>query len=167
MPHATAPLSFMLCCNKHWRFEKLNSRVLACFLMLFLSSAQGTEEYVWDTLASLDKDAIEKRSISFVLEQMPHLKGIEIKLVQINAQYHKNGPTLSSLFIHANSFKPISENKTLGFQDLSYGISHYAEFVRVNFSTAGVPESISYNESLLGQNEEESLERFKELYDFY
>ena len=145
----------------------MNSRVLAYFLMLFLSSAQGTEEYVWDTLASLDKDEIEKRSVSFVLEKMPHLKGIEIKLVQINAQYHKNGPTLSSLFIHANSFKPISESKTLGFQDLSYGISHYAEFVRVNFSTAGVPENISYNESLLGQNEEESLKRFKELYDFY
>ena len=133
--HMSAPHIWKLCCNKHWRFEKLKSRVLACFLMFFLSSAQGTEEYVWDTLASLDKDAIEKRSISFVLEQMPHLKGIEIKLVQINAQYHKNGPTLSSLFIHANSFKPISENKTLGFQDLSYGISHYAEFVRVNFST--------------------------------
>ena len=95
------------------------------------------------------------------------IKNMKIALVQINPQYHKNGPTLSSLFIHANSFKPISENKTLGFQDLSYGISHYAEFVRVNFSTAGVPESISYNESLLGQNEEESLERFKELYDFY
>ncbi|WP_342804465.1 hypothetical protein [Alteromonas sp. M12] len=142
-------------------------KMLTCLFIFFISSTQGSEKQIWGELASLDTIAIEKSSISFLLEQMPDLKGVEIKLVQINAQYHKNGPSLESLFIHANSFKPISENKTLGVQDLSYGISHYMELIRVEFSTGGIPERISYNEPLLGQNKEESLERFKEFYDSY
>ena len=145
----------------------MKSKFFACLFLFFVSSAQGTNEQTWGELASLNRNAIEKSSIAFVLKQMPHLNDVEIKLVQINAQYHKSGFSLESLFIHANSFKPISENKTLGIQDLSYGISHYMERIRVEFSDAGIPKRIGFTEPLLGKNREESLERFKEFYDSF
>lgn len=145
----------------------MKTKFLCSFLILVCCEALGGEEYVWKGLASIDKHSIERSAISYINDNLPELKGVEIKLVQINAMYHKSGPTLEAMFLHANSFKPMSENKTMRYADERFPIQFYMEFIEVAFSADGKPSQLNYHEAPLGKTREESLEMFQKHYLFF
>lgn len=139
------------------------------FSLLIISCAciaQPREPITWSNLAMLNTSLIEQKAKAYLLTQLPELKNTEIRLTQIDAQYFKGKPKLEIIFVHSNSLKPMSENKTLGGSEL-YGINYYIEFLRVQFSLDGKPVSIKYQEALMGKTLEESQKRFNKHFDYY
>ena len=49
------------------------------------------------------------------------------------------------IFVHANSFKLIEENQTLGSGEI-FSLKYYMEILELEFSAAGVSIEISLNE---------------------
>jgi hypothetical protein len=152
-------------------FNVMNKKLLCLILLLNLiqcnSLAKSIEPIIWSELASLNIHLIEEKAKKYLFTEMPELKNIEVKIVQADAQYHKDGTSLDITFIHENSFKPMEQNKTLGDIESNYGIKYYMEFVSVEFSLSGEPENIRLKEVLLGKTEKQSKESFIKHYNFY
>jgi len=137
-------------------------------LILLGSFLKFDERVVWTDLASLHNESIEEKAREFLLLKIPELKGVEIKFIQMNAMHHKfNEPELYVSFIHANSFKPMVQNETLGSVPDYYGNKYYMEFVHVEFSLKGVPINVRLNEVLLGKEEKKSRESFLKTYNSF
>jgi hypothetical protein len=149
----------------------MNKRILCLIVLLnliqFNSYAKTNEPIIWSELATLNIHLLEKKAKEYLFTEMPELKGIEVKIVQVDAQYHKDGPSLDITFIHENSFKAMEQNKTLGDIETDYGIKYYMEFVRVEFSLSGEPENIRLKEVLLGKTEKQSKDSFIKHYNLY
>jgi hypothetical protein len=140
---------------------------LLIFATLIGSCGTSDTARYWQDIGSLDVGLAKERAKSFLVEQRPELSNVEIKFVQLMASYHPvYEPSLTVIFVHANSFKPIEENQTLGTGDI-YGLKYYMEMLEVEFSAAGVPIELSLNESLLGKDEQKSRERFLSTYNSY
>jgi hypothetical protein len=135
-------------------------------IISFTSIAEQKNQVHWSNLAMLNPTLIEQKAKDYLLDQIPELKNAEIKLAQIDAQYFKGNPSLEVIFVHSNSLKPMSQNKTLGSSEL-YGIKYYMESLRVKFSLDGAPTEIQYQESLMGKTKKESQERFTRHFNNY
>jgi hypothetical protein len=141
--------------------------ILLIVATLISSCTSSSTTKYWEEIGSLDVGLAKERAKSFLLEQHPELLNVEIKFVQLMARYHPiYKPSLTVIFVHANSFKPIEENQTLGTGDI-YGLKYYMEILQVEFSAAGLPIEISLDESLLGKDEQKSRERFLSTYNSY
>jgi hypothetical protein len=134
-------------------------------IVSYSSYAKASKQIDWSGLASINIDSIEEKARKYLLLDMPELKDVEIKLIQINAGYFKNDePNLEITFLHANSFKPMEQNKTLGSIGKNYGIKYYMEFISVKFSRQGKPVSVKLRETLLGKEEAKSKTQFLDTY---
>jgi hypothetical protein len=145
----------------------LKKWIFLLFLALFSAQTFAAKDVVWKNLATMNCADIEGQAKVYLINKIPELKGVEFKVVQINAELHTSGPTLEITFVHANSLKPMHENKTLGGPGAVVGIDYYMEFLRVNFSLNGQPESYHYQEVLLGKTEEESKKMFERHFEFF
>lgn len=139
--------------------------LVSFYVVAFCSQANTPNQIIWSGVASMNVKSIEQKARKYLNLQMRELNGIETKLVQINAGYYKNDkPNLDVTFIHANSFKLLEQNKTLGSTEQYYGVKYYIEFISVKFSPKGEPIKINLRETLLGKDEVESKAQFLETY---
>jgi hypothetical protein len=137
-------------------------------LMPFVSIAEEREAVHWKQLAKLNVSDIESTAKTFLQKERPELKGIETKLVSIDASYHPiNGSLLNVSFIHQNSLKPFKQITTIEGAKELYGANYYMEFIFVEFSIDGNPEKIRLREVLLTNDRTESEARFKKTYDSF
>lgn len=143
---------------------KFLSFVILTFVTLVTEAREMEVE--WPGLASLNPLHIEAEASKFLLDKKPELANAGVKLVQIDINYFRQTPELTATFIHKNSMKHISHNKTLG-EPNQWGINHYMEFMIVSFPPNDGPVDISYRESLLTNDEQESKELFEKYYDGY
>jgi hypothetical protein len=143
---------------------KFLSIIVLAFISLITEAREMEVE--WPNLAALNPSQIEADAREFLLDKKPELANMGVKLVQIDINYFRKTPELTATFVHKNSMKHISQNTTLGSPN-PWGINHYMEFVIVSFPLNDGLVEISYNESLLTNDEQESKELFEKYYDDY
>jgi hypothetical protein len=136
------------------------------FYILFIFAAFSNkvisaESITWGKAGFLNIDIIEETASKYILESLPELKGVQVKMLHVRVRYNSpNDFYLLATFAHDRSFKNVKDHDAL--EDWkSYGLNYYMETIDVEFDKDGKPLNLNLNEVALSIQKEKAMAEFQ------